>query len=121
MDDDLIALLNEHPEWMLVLECYAQAEQEAAAAKTGDVETEALEDEGTPSPRQNRIPRVKAVDGVDPEQLAPVHGKLIAYGLLQFNLGGRDVGILYRLSSTARKLMQPNRETPAAQPDSRAA
>lgn len=48
------------------------------------------------------IPRLRAVDGISEGRLGPLHGKLIALGLLKFQLTGRTSGILYRLSPEGR-------------------
>lgn len=48
------------------------------------------------------IPRLAMVEQVSPERLPPVHGKLIALGLLRFQLLDRSGGMVYRLSPEGR-------------------
>jgi len=48
-------------------------------------------------------PRVREVDGVPAEQMARVHGKLIAHGLLQVEITGRTGGMLYQLTTSGRR------------------
>ncbi len=45
------------------------------------------------------IPRIRTLSDVGGEQLSQLHGKLIAVGLLKFELGGRTSGMSYQLSS----------------------
>jgi hypothetical protein len=51
------------------------------------------------------IPRLAIVEQVSPERLAPVHGKLIALGLLRFQLLDRTGGMVYRLSPEGRSAL----------------
>lgn len=103
MSDDLRSLLAEFPDWLLLLAAYANREQEAAAAPVATTPSpEGAEDEEGPDGR-GWTPRLRSVTSLRDEHLAPLHGKLIAHGLLQFNLGGRDSGVLYRLSGEARR------------------
>lgn len=48
------------------------------------------------------VPRLKSVEGIPDGRLGPLHGKLIALGLLKFQLTGRTSGIIYRLSPEGR-------------------
>ncbi|MEZ6055923.1 MAG: hypothetical protein R3C01_04390 [Planctomycetaceae bacterium] len=56
--------------------------------------------------------RVREVDGVPMARLVPIHGKLIALGHLNYLLQGRTAGILYRVSTTAKRLLQKCPLTP---------
>lgn len=47
------------------------------------------------------IPRLAMVEQVSPERMAPIHGRLIALGLLKFQLLDRS-GMVYRLSPEGR-------------------
>ncbi len=59
------------------------------------------------------IPRLRAVEGISEGRLGPLHGKLIALGLLKFQLTGRTTGILYRLSPEGRaELKRPAESAP---------
>lgn len=104
MSDDLRTLLQEHPEWLRVLAAYATLEPETIEAPPAEP-LAAEDEEQEPTARGGYwFPRLSQVDGVPDEQLAPLHGRLIAHGLLQFNLGGRDTGVRYRVTGEARKL-----------------
>jgi hypothetical protein len=111
MDQDLSTLLSEHPDWREVLAAYAAVEEAAQAAAAEQLQAPG-DDPSLDAEEENRrsgrpwAERVADVPGVDPERLAPIHGKLIAYGLLQFILEGRDAGVRYRLSTEARRLLQ---------------
>jgi hypothetical protein len=57
------------------------------------------------------ISRLREVEGVPPDRLAPIHGRLIAHGLLLFQLQGREDGVVYRVTSAGRqRLNAPNAE-----------
>lgn len=119
-------LLTEHPEWQLVLQVYQAAEavameqaaQERAAAKRASgkeqvqpetestAEDESSDGESASEERERKqiwIRRIREVAGVSEDRLAPIHGRLIAEGLLHFSLGGRDEGVLYRLTREAKQ------------------
>jgi hypothetical protein len=51
------------------------------------------------------VPRLAVVEQVSPERLAPLHGKLIALGLLRFQLLDRTGGMVYRLSPEGRRAL----------------
>ncbi|MCA9052867.1 MAG: hypothetical protein KDA75_03475 [Planctomycetaceae bacterium] len=67
--------------------------------------------------KQTWVRRLHQVAGVNGDRLAPMHGRLIAEGLLQFNLGGRDEGVLYRLTREAKQALSalPELTPPAAE------
>jgi hypothetical protein len=44
------------------------------------------------------VPRIRALDAVEGEELSQLHGRLIALGLLKFELGGRTSGMSYQVS-----------------------
>uniref|UniRef100_A0A7C4QLW8 Transcriptional regulator n=1 Tax=Schlesneria paludicola TaxID=360056 RepID=A0A7C4QLW8_9PLAN len=48
------------------------------------------------------VPRVTEVPKVDPALLSNVHGRLIAFGFLKFDLSNREVGMRYQLSPLGR-------------------
>ncbi len=108
---DLCDLLVAHPDWVLVLRAYVEQEQvQIESAKSAPVEEADLTDDADPGAKSRRktfwLRRIQKVPGVAGEHLAPIHGKLISYGLLKFNLQGRDRGIEYTLTSEARILLQ---------------
>lgn len=92
LDLDL-AVLDAHPEWRHVLLAYNEAFE---SATTTDAETADFVARGF-------RPRVREVDGVPADQLARVHGKLIAHGLLQVEITGRNGGMLYQLTTLGRR------------------
>jgi hypothetical protein len=53
------------------------------------------------------VPRLRSIDGIPPDRMAPIHGRLIAHGLLQFQLQGRDEGVVYRVTSAGRQKLNP--------------
>jgi hypothetical protein len=67
--------------------------------------------ESKPEPAESRgrpqiwVRRQVEIAGVPSERLAALHGRLIAEGLLQFSLSGREEGVVYRLASEARRAL----------------
>lgn len=57
------------------------------------------------------VSRLREVDGVPADRMAPIHGRLIAHGLLQFQLQGREDGVVYRVTSAGRQMLN----TPSAE------
>lgn len=49
------------------------------------------------------VARLNRIEGIDIDRMAPIHGRLIAHGFLQFQLQGREEGVVYRLTSAGRK------------------
>ena len=49
------------------------------------------------------IPRVSDVEGVERTRLSNVHGRLIAFGFLKFDLNDREVGMRYQLTPLGRQ------------------
>ena len=72
-----------HPEWALVLAAYRESGG------------------GTWLPRQGTVP------GVEPAIISPIHGKLIALGMLRCDLGDRAEGLVYQLSPLGRQALVP--------------
>ena len=92
LDLDLV-VLDAHPEWRQVLLAYGD---ELETATPADVETADFLARGFRS-------RVREVEGVPADQMARVHGKLIAHGLLQVEIAGRTGGMLYQLTTAGRR------------------
>lgn len=84
-----------------VLCAYSDAEGEIAAARPAKAD-----DESTVPQAAIWVPRIREVEGVPGDQLAPVHGRLIALGLLNFQLQGRDEGVLYRVTPEGRRAVE---------------
>lgn len=124
---------------LAVLSAYAQAQDSAEAARksqpqgesantlTAELGDESDEFDGeilddgdvasaqTSQPASRRthtwISRLREVEGVLHDRLAPTHGRLIAHGLLQFQMQGREDGVVYRVTSAGRQILNtPNAE-----------
>lgn len=63
------------------------------------------------------VPRLPGIDGVPPEHLASLHGKLIALGLLRFQLLDRTGGMVYRISPEGRSQLAAARGEPSTAVD----
>jgi hypothetical protein len=95
--------LSDATGWRRLLEAYA-ALGAAASARTGS-RAAANSPEVIESP--GWVARVSRVDGVEPERLSDLHGKLIATGLLSFEVAGKS-GIQYQLSPLGRRALDRN-------------
>ena len=49
------------------------------------------------------IPRISQVPDVEAAKLSSVHGRLIAFGFLKFDLSDRDIGMRYQLTPLAKQ------------------
>jgi len=86
--------LKQNTDWRAVLSAYQEAHHAAQlAAKTSDQEFDGW------------LPRVMSVEGLDEESLPRIHGKLIAWGFLKFQLAGRGTGVVYQISPAGRKIL----------------
>jgi hypothetical protein len=114
---EMTALATDQQELISVLAAYRAAEQ---AAPKPARSTPALE--ATPIPAQTStvagesaeadadddagwIPRLRELQGIAAERLSPLHGQLIAHGLLRFNLLGRAAGVGYRVTPEGRDVL----------------
>lgn len=128
---------------LLVLAAYAAAEQELlaerktaraahaeaqtkTAAEDGQIEEcgpaqdDSSGEESAPAGRiAIWVTRRNEVPGIPGERMAPIHGRLIAHGLLQFQLQSREEGVLYRLTSSGRNVLASAQS--AAAPETNAA
>jgi hypothetical protein len=75
-----------NPEWGLLLSAY---EQRLAAGSL------------------DWSPRIAEVPGVAAELLSAMHGKLIALGLLKFEISSRADGVQYQLTTLGRQALIP--------------
>jgi hypothetical protein len=57
------------------------------------------------SPEERWLPRTAGIAGVDPARLSGLHGKLIALGLLKFEISGKT-GMQYQLTPSGRKMLE---------------
>lgn len=60
------------------------------------------------------VPRVMSVPEVAQEKLSSVHGRLIAFGFLKFDLSNRDIGMRYQLTSLAKQALGHEEALPEA-------
>ena len=72
-----LSQLQDHPEWLELLRAYSLT---------------------TPN-EEGWSARIHAVEGVAEEHISRIHGKLIAFGFLDFQLADRHDGVFYRLTS----------------------
>jgi hypothetical protein len=75
-----------HPEWTPLLRAYWQAQQQV---------------------EKGWVPRLAMVAEVPGDQLSAIHGRLIAHGLLRFELAGRTEGVEYQLTPLGRQAVTP--------------
>jgi hypothetical protein len=83
-------LFDENPIWRAVLQAYADRKD----AESG------------------WVPRIESLPEVDPAGLSPAHGKLIALGLLKFELGDKTSGIRYQVTGLGRHALIPREKRP---------
>lgn len=64
--------------------------------------------------------RIRDLEGVPGDRLAPAHGRLIAHGLLHFQLLAPDAKVVYRLTPAGRSMAETLRGgaqgAPASEP-----
>jgi hypothetical protein len=88
--------------WRRVLEAYASLADAATVAPSAVESPDAHGALGW-------LPRLSRLDGVEPERLSALHGKLIALGLLSFEVSGKS-GMQYQLSPLGRRTLGRGRE-----------
>jgi hypothetical protein len=101
MDEFDILQLRRNPEWKATLQRYFDLQQ--------DLREKSPDSDGW-------VPRQTVVEGIDPALLSAIHGKLIAFGLLKFDVMGRDVGVHYQLTQQGRRALLGESE-PAETPE----
>ena len=101
MIDIALEELADVPHWQLLLSAYRDGQ---LAERAADPEHEGW------------IPRIRSLSDIGGEQLSQLHGRLIAVGLLKFELGGRSSGMSYQVSSLGIRVlsMPTNVETDVA-------
>ena len=52
-------------------------------------------------------PRITLVEGLAAEQVSVIHGKLIALGMLKFEIGNRADGVHYQITALGRQALLP--------------
>ncbi len=90
MIDFELEQMMENPEWCLVLNHYSHLQLQAKEQNP--------EFDGWVG-RQNKVA------GVVLERLPRIHGKLIAFDLLKFQLSGRDSGVYYQVTRLGDKML----------------
>jgi hypothetical protein len=83
--------------WRRVLEAYASVSAPSGVRAVAGEPGEAAE-------LIVWVPRLSRLDGVEPERLSALHGKLIALGLLSFEVSGKS-GMQYQLSPLGRRTL----------------
>ena len=83
MDEFELEQLRRHPRWVTILELYQQ--------RFVQNQQQFTEFDGW-------VPRIHDVPEISSDELPGIHGKLIAFGFLKFDLAGRDGGIRYQLT-----------------------
>ena len=90
MDEFDILQLRKNPDWKATLQVYYDLQQQAREQ----------------SPQgESWLARQVNVPGIEPDRLSAIHGKLIAFGFLKFDVGGRDVGVQYQVTHQGRRAL----------------
>ena len=90
MDDFELEQLRRNPEWRTTLTVYHDLQAQGR--------TQSPEFDGW-------IPRVVEVQTIDSAMLPSIHGKLIAFGFLKFDLSGKDAGMRYQLTPQGKQAL----------------
>lgn len=94
--------LRQNPEWVAVLAAY-RAEQTVQKKLNPE--------------HEGWVSRAKQVRDVENAHLSRIHGKLIAMGLLKFQLAGRTEGVVYQLSTAGRNALEQLESQPTVAND----
>lgn len=86
-----LKLLIEQPVWQQVLEIYTELIVQAGQQRSE-------EDQGT-----RWAQRIAELDEIDGAELSSIHGQLIAFGWLTFQLEDRNAGLMYRITTAGKK------------------
>ncbi len=93
MQDFELEQLRRNPQWSATLRTYqALANEKRSASEAFD----------------GWVPRVSQVPDVDVTKLSSIHGRLIAFGFLKFDLSDREIGMRYQLTPMARQALGEN-------------
>ncbi len=90
--------LIEQPLWLKVLDIYSELIIQAGQDRQED-------EQGT-----RWAGRIASLSELDADELSQVHGQLIAYGWLTFQLEGREQGLQYRITSSGKKAREQARK-----------
>lgn len=80
--------LRRHPTWRAALRYYWERQTQARESQENF---------------DGWVPRAAEVPHVDAPVLSTVHGRLIAFGFLKFDLSNRDLGMRYQLTPLGRQ------------------
>lgn len=92
MFDSPLDLVARDPHWRQLLSVYRERQRERREGETS---------------RETWVRRLRTVDGVPDDQLSQIHGRLIAYGLLRFQLAGQGTatGLEYQVTPLGRRAL----------------
>lgn len=92
MLDSPIDLVARDPHWRIVLETYR--------------ETQRTRREANPE-HDSWVPRLREIEGVPGEAMSPIHGRLIAHGLIKFQLAGQGASTMleYQVTPLGRRAL----------------
>ena len=88
MDEFELEQLRQNPKWIAILSLYQQL------CLKGREESPDFD---------GWVPRLHEIPETPKEDLPGIHGKLIAFGFLKFDLSGRDGGIRYQLTPLGKQ------------------
>jgi hypothetical protein len=88
MEEIELEQLRKHPKWGAVLEQYHRLSVQNREQSTDF---------------DGWIPRLPEIPEIPNDELSGIHGKLIAFGFLKFDLTGRDGGIRYQLTPLGKR------------------
>lgn len=88
MDEFELEQLRRQPKWLSILGLYQRV---------------ALEKREQVADFDGWVPRILSVNDIPDGELPGIHGKLIAFGFLKFDLAGRDGGIRYQLTPLGKQ------------------
>ena len=85
--DDAMAMLRRQPDWLATLRAYWESE---------------LQSRQQVSDSDRWLARLTDIPEVAPERLSGIHGRLIAFGYLKFELSAKDATLRYQLTPLGR-------------------
>lgn len=88
----------------MLLAAYHAAEQQRSQPRITSLSSDAAAPDEEDDTRW--IPRLMDSPGLPADRVAPLHGQLIAHGLLRFQLLSRTAGIGYRVTPEGRAALE---------------
>ena len=95
VDDNDIIQLKRHPDWRATLQVYDNLQQA--------IREQSPEADGW-------VPRPIDFEGIDASRISSIHGKLIAFGFLKFDVSLKDIGVRYQLTPEGRRALHGEAE-----------